>query len=101
MPTHFENMHKEAHMYTLKTLTKEALPNALAKAERYRLLGDPLEAESICLDILEADSSNREALATLFLAYTDEFKNELYPAFTKAEEVLNRQQSAYIPSLFT
>ncbi len=88
-------------MYTLKTITQEALPNALAKAERYRLLGDPLEAESICLDILEVDSSNREALTTLFLSYTDEFKNELYPAFTKAEEVLGRFEDKYCKLYYT
>ena len=88
-------------MYTLITIKKESLPNALAKAERYRLLGEPLEAESICLDVLEVDPLNSEALTTLFLAYTDEFKNELYPAFTKAEEVLSRLTDGYCTLYYT
>ena len=39
-------------MFDLKTLSLEAVPRALAKAERYRLLNEPGEAESICLDAL-------------------------------------------------
>ncbi len=36
----------------LKALSVDAVPRALAKAERYRLLNEPVAAESICLDIL-------------------------------------------------
>ena len=39
-------------MFDLKTLSPEAVPRALAKAERYRLLNEPGEAQSICLDVL-------------------------------------------------
>ena len=49
---------------------------ALAKAERYRLLNEPGEAESICLDILAVDPDNQEALITLLLALTDQFDHE-------------------------
>jgi len=42
-------------MYELKRLTKEAVPRALEKAERYRLLNEPTEAESICQDILRVE----------------------------------------------
>jgi len=45
-------------MSELKSLSKEAIPAALEKAERYRLLNEPGEAESICLDILKTDSEN-------------------------------------------
>ncbi len=45
----------EAEMFELKSLTLESVDGALAKVERYRLLNEPLEAESICLDILELD----------------------------------------------
>jgi len=41
-------------MSELKTLSKNAIPGALEKAERYRLLNEPAEAESICLDVLAA-----------------------------------------------
>ena len=55
-------------MSDLKSLSKEAIPAALEKAERYRLLNEPGEAESICLDILETDPENQPALITLLLA---------------------------------
>ena len=63
-------------MVRLKPLSKEAIPSALAKAERYRLLNEPGEAESICLDILEIDRDNRDAQITLLLALTDQFPHE-------------------------
>ena len=36
-------------IFELKPLTQEAIPKALEKAERYRLLKEPAQAESICL----------------------------------------------------
>jgi len=57
----------------LKRVGSEAIPGALAKAERYRLLNEPEQAESICLDVLAADPKNREARVTLLLALTDQF----------------------------
>ena len=60
-------------MFELKTLSPEAVPRALAKAERYRLLNEPGEAESICLDALGVDPTNQEAIAMLLLAITDQF----------------------------
>lgn len=77
-------------MFKLKTLPKQAIPEALKKAERYRLLGEPHESESICRDILEVDPENQDALVMLLLAYTDKFKISLSPAFGKAGEVLPR-----------
>jgi hypothetical protein len=60
-------------MFVLKPLSHEAIPGALAKAERYRLLSEPWQAESICSDILAIDPHNREAQVTLILALTDQF----------------------------
>jgi hypothetical protein len=60
-------------MFKLKTLSPEAVPRALAKAERYRLLNEPGEAESICLDVLAIDPTNEEVIAMLLLAITDQF----------------------------
>lgn len=77
-------------MYKLKTLTKEAIPEALRKAERYRLLGEPHEAESICLDIIEVQPRNQDALVMLLLSHTDKFKISLTPAFNQAKSVLPR-----------
>jgi hypothetical protein len=60
-------------MFELKPLSKDAIPEALRKAERYRLLNEPREAESICLDILRVDSGNQDALRELLLSLTDQF----------------------------
>ena len=54
-------------MYILKTISKDAVPAALERAKQYRLLGDPLEAESICRDILEVEPDNQDALITLLM----------------------------------
>jgi hypothetical protein len=64
-------------MFALKPLSQEAIPGALAKAERYRLLNEPWQAESICRDILAIDRGNREAMVTLVLALTDQFPQGL------------------------
>src|SRR5438034_694067 len=59
--------------FDLKPLSPEAVPRALEKAERYRLLHEPREAESICLDVLSREPDNQEALKMLLLALTDAF----------------------------
>ena len=87
-------------MYTLKPLSKEGIPNALAKAERYRLLSEPMEAESICRDILEIDPANQEALITLLLALTDSFKQSLNPAFSQAEDILGKLGDQFCKSYY-
>jgi hypothetical protein len=64
-------------VFQLKPLSKNAIPAALVKAERYRLLNEPGEAESICLDVLQIDPGNQDALVMLILALTDQFPEEL------------------------
>jgi hypothetical protein len=59
-------------MFELKKISPAAVPEALAKVERYRLLNEPGLAESICLDILEADSGNQAARIMLILALTEQ-----------------------------
>jgi hypothetical protein len=63
-------------MFELKPLSPDAVPRALAKAERYRLLNEPGEAQSICLDVLAAEPDNQEAVATMILALTDQFGSD-------------------------
>jgi hypothetical protein len=77
-------------MPELKKLSKDAIPNALEKAERYRLLNEPAEAESICLDILAAEPENQPALITLLLAVTDRFSKTYGVSDTQAKEILTR-----------
>lgn len=62
-------------MHQLKPLSEEAIPGALAKAERYRLLNESDLAESICEDILATAHERQDALITLILAITDQFRN--------------------------
>ena len=63
-------------MFQLKPLSASAIPGALAKAERYRLLNEPEQCESICEDILRADPSNLPARVMLVLAITDGFPHD-------------------------
>ena len=79
----------------LKPITREGIPTALQKAERYRLLNDSSAAESICLDILEVEPSNQQALITLLLSITDQFGEELSEGVRRAREVLPRLQDDY------
>jgi hypothetical protein len=82
-------------MLELKKLSKEAVPAALEKAMRYRLLNEPGQAESICHDVLAIDPDNQEALVTLLLASTDRFGKSYAIASTQAREVVPRLQDAY------
>jgi len=82
-------------MSQLKSLSKEAIPAALEKAERYRLLNEPGEAESICLDILSVDPENQQALIMLLLALTDRFEKGYGVSETQAKELLARMTSEY------
>jgi hypothetical protein len=75
-------------MFELKRLSPDALPAALEKAHRYRLLNEPLEAESICRDVLVVDPDNQEALVTLVLALSDQFGERLAAAHDQARELL-------------
>ena len=81
-------------MYTLKPISRKSVDGALAKAERYRLLGEPTEAESICRDILDVDPANRDARISLILALTDEFPQD-DRAFPSAVAEAARLESAY------
>ena len=82
-------------MFALKPLSAEAIPAALEKAERYRLLNEPAEAESICLDVLKADPDNQKALITLLLAVSDRFGKGYGVSDTQAKEFLARLEGEY------
>jgi len=50
----------------------DAIESALIKARQYRSLLEPEIAESICLDILNIESENQQALVIYILALTDQ-----------------------------
>lgn len=82
-------------MFKLKSLSKKGVPAALEKAERYRLLNEAKEAESICLDILEIDPRNQKALVTLLLSITDQFGEGMSAEVDRARELLPRLRDKY------
>jgi len=79
----------------LKPITAAGVPAALQKAERYRLLNDSSAAESICLDILQVEPDNQQALVALLLSITDQFGDELADGVRRAREVLPRLKDEY------
>jgi hypothetical protein len=80
-------------MFELKPISRDAIPEALAKVERYRLLNEPWQAESICLDVLRIEPENQKALAMLLLSLTDQFGKGVPAA--RAREVLPKLSSDY------
>jgi hypothetical protein len=79
--------------FELKPLSRTAIPAALEKAQLYRLLSEPWQAESICEDILRVDPRNQSALVTLVLAITDQFGAHISSGH--AREVLSRIDGEY------
>lgn len=88
-------------MVELKTISAAAIPSALEMAKRYRMLNEPHEAESICLDILEVEPENQDALITMLLALTDHFADELNTSFAKAQKIVARLNDDYCKSYYS
>jgi hypothetical protein len=82
-------------MADLKPIHRDAIPNALEKAERYRLLNEPAQAESICLDVLAIDPEHQQALVMLLLTLTDQFRAGHADTYRHAESVLPRLHGEY------
>jgi hypothetical protein len=82
-------------MFELKRLSREAVPAALERAERYRLLNEPSDAESICEDVLVVDPENQAAQVMLLLALTDQFGEHLGAPLARARGLANRLRDPY------
>ena len=80
-------------MFELKSISADAIPEALAKAERYRLLSEPVQAESICEDILRIDPNNQQAVVTLVLSLTDQMESSA--TAQRAQKWLSRLNGEY------
>jgi tetratricopeptide (TPR) repeat protein len=85
-------------VFELKAISAEAIPVALAKAERYRLLDEPAQAESICQDILQIDPNNQQALVTLILSITDQMESNA--TARQAQKWLSRLNGEYERSYY-
>ena len=81
--------------FRLKPISKEAIPGAIQKAERYRLLNESRAAESICRDVLDIDPENQQVLVMLVLALTDQLAEGHAPVMTAVKEVLPRITDPY------
>ena len=81
--------------YELKRISRGSVPAALQKAERYRIINDPSSSESICLDVLQVDPRNQEALVTLLLAITDQMAEAPAEGARRAQELLPRLTDEY------
>ena len=88
-------------MAELKPLSRQAISRALEKAERYRLLNEPVEAESICLDVLAADPGNQSALVMMILALTEQFDEEEAGVTHRAHEALKDLRDEYERAYFS
>jgi hypothetical protein len=82
-------------MFALQPIAKASILRALEKAEHYRLLNEPRQAESICLDVLAIDPGNQRALTCQLLALTDQFDDTTSGLAEKAKGVLRRLTGGY------
>ena len=82
-------------MSTLKPISRDAIPRALEKAERYRMLNEPFFAESICLDVLTADPEHARALAIYVLSLTDQFKTSAAGGVPKAKAAIAKLKTDF------
>src|ERR1043166_8958379 len=88
-------MGNEEMEFELKRLAAEAISAALERAERYRLLNEPLQAESICLDILAVDPQNQQALVVLLLALSEQFGENITEKLDRAWSILPKLNDEY------
>jgi hypothetical protein len=87
--------------FELKRISREGIPKSIEKAEHYRLLNDPQQAESICLDVLEIDADNQYALRTLLLAITDQFGSRRSAAARQTTHFLSRLEDDFERTYYT
>ena len=88
-------------MFELKKLSRAGIPGALEKVERYRLLNEPREAESICRDVLEADPDNQHARVSLILSLTDRFRAEGGPSPADVLALIPKLETDYARAYYT
>ena len=79
----------------LKPISRAGIGEAIAKAELYRYLNEPGEAESICRDILAIDPGNQTALRLLGLSLTDQFKGDVSDRYLEAEDLFRGLSNGY------
>jgi tetratricopeptide (TPR) repeat protein len=81
--------------FALKTISKAGVSEAISKAELYRSLNEPEEAESICRDILVVEPEHQLALRLLGLAITDQFCGDSSDRSAEAERLFQGLTERY------
>ena len=81
--------------HQLKSISKAGIPEAIAKAELYRYLNEPEEAESICRDILAVDPDHQLARRMLGLAITDQFIGATTDRYAEVQTIFQNLRDAY------
>lgn len=87
--------------HQLKSISKAGIPEALAKAELYRYLNEPEEAESICRDILAVDPDQQLARRMLGLAITDQFTGAATDRYAEVQSIFQSLKDPYERSYYT
>ena len=85
----------------LKSISRAGIGEAIAKAELYRYLNEPEEAESICRDILSVDSGHQLARRLLGLSVTDQFTGKAGDRYAEVEEIFQGLKDDYERSYYT
>jgi hypothetical protein len=81
--------------YKVKRISTAGITEAITKAELYRSLNEPEEAESICRDILTIEPQHQLALRLLGLALTDQFTGGVSDHYRETEEVFRQLKDPY------
>lgn len=79
----------------LKNISRDAIPKALELGERYRLLNEPEQAESIAHDVLSVEPDNQAAILMIVLALTDQFMTHRAHSLHEVEKFLAKLDSPY------
>jgi tetratricopeptide (TPR) repeat protein len=79
----------------IKRISSAGIGEAIVKAELYRSLNEPEEAESICHDILAIEPQHQLAVRLLGLALTDQFTGRNSDRYREAEEIFRQLSDPY------
>src|SRR5246127_1920776 len=87
--------------YRIKRISTAGIDEAISKAELYRSLNEPEEAESICRDILAIEPDHQFALRLLGLALTDQFTGGGSDRYRETERIFEELQDPYEQFYYT
>ncbi|HEY5088170.1 MAG TPA: hypothetical protein VII66_12500 [Gemmatimonadaceae bacterium] len=87
--------------FELKPISHGAIPSAVQKAERYRLLNESWAAESICRDILAIEPDNQQVIVMLVLSLTDQLTTGHGRVMHDVREALSRITDPYQRAYYT